>query len=181
MAKRKNRREDEDVLVEEAVVQETRSGDFIEDNQQYIIYALMAVALLVAAYFIYKYMFQAPKQQEAVEQMYKAQEQFDRDSFALALTNPGAGYPGFIDIISDYSGTKAANTASYYAGISYLNLGQYEAAIEYLKDFSASGEVLPITKNGAIGDAYAETGNLCLLYTSPSPRDATLSRMPSSA
>ena len=24
-------------------------------------------------------------------------------------------------------------------------------------------------------------GNLCLLYTSPSPRDATLSRMPSSA
>ena len=28
---------------------------------------------------------------------------------------------------------------------------------------------------------YAETGNICLLYTSPSPRDATLSRMPSSA
>ena len=26
-----------------------------------------------------------------------------------------------------------------------------------------------------------ETGCLCLLYTSPSPRDATLSRMPSSA
>ena len=25
------------------------------------------------------------------------------------------------------------------------------------------------------------TGNTCLLYTSPSPRDATLSRMPSSA
>ena len=25
------------------------------------------------------------------------------------------------------------------------------------------------------------TSNLCLLYTSPSPRDATLSRMPSSA
>ena len=32
--------------------------------------------------------------------------------------------------------------------------------------------------------AYAETdfeGRYCLLYTSPSPRDATLSRMPSSA
>ena len=27
----------------------------------------------------------------------------------------------------------------------------------------------------------AGTGNVCLLYTSPSPRDATLSRMPSSA
>ena len=28
---------------------------------------------------------------------------------------------------------------------------------------------------------YAEEHNYCLLYTSPSPRDATLSRMPSSA
>jgi len=28
---------------------------------------------------------------------------------------------------------------------------------------------------------YARSDNACLLYTSPSPRDATLSRMPSSA
>ena len=28
---------------------------------------------------------------------------------------------------------------------------------------------------------YADTDRTCLLYTSPSPRDATLSRMPSSA
>ena len=161
MAKRKNTtRGDEDVLVEEAVVQETRSGDFIEDNQQYIIYALLAVGLLVAGYFIYKYMFQAPKQAEAVEQMYKAQEMFERDSFAAALNNPGAGFPGFLGIIDDYSGTKAANAASYYAGVSYLNLGQFEAAIEYLDDFSASGEIFPIMKYGAMGDAYAESGDL---------------------
>ena len=31
------------------------------------------------------------------------------------------------------------------------------------------------------GDAQLTSGNTCLLYTSPSPRDATLSRMPSSA
>ena len=29
--------------------------------------------------------------------------------------------------------------------------------------------------------AYGEKADICLLYTSPSPRDATLSRMPSSA
>ena len=28
---------------------------------------------------------------------------------------------------------------------------------------------------------YVSSGSTCLLYTSPSPRDATLSRMPSSA
>ena len=32
-----------------------------------------------------------------------------------------------------------------------------------------------------LGNIGAEYVNTCLLYTSPSPRDATLSRMPSSA
>ena len=32
-----------------------------------------------------------------------------------------------------------------------------------------------------IGDDFHELSGACLLYTSPSPRDATLSRMPSSA
>ena len=36
----------------------------------------------------------------------------------------------------------------------------------------------PTTVQDALEDAYM---NACLLYTSPSPRDATLSRMPSSA
>ena len=33
----------------------------------------------------------------------------------------------------------------------------------------------------AIMDFYTRYHHICLLYTSPSPRDATLSRMPSSA
>ena len=45
-----------------------------------------------------------------------------------------------------------------------------------------NGQALP----AEIVDAIAEVrmtalANICLLYTSPSPRDATLSRMPSSA
>ena len=32
-----------------------------------------------------------------------------------------------------------------------------------------------------VSDALGDEDNACLLYTSPSPRDATLSRMPSSA
>ena len=47
-----------------------------------------------------------------------------------------------------------------------------------------STTVCAVLKDGkiAIGaDGQATMGNTCLLYTSPSPRDATLSRMPSSA
>ena len=35
--------------------------------------------------------------------------------------------------------------------------------------------------NTDVGSLEVFRGNTCLLYTSPSPRDATLSRMPSSA
>ena len=43
--------------------------------------------------------------------------------------------------------------------------------------------LLSILDTPCLGRKLLETSklNLCLLYTSPSPRDATLSRMPSSA
>ena len=45
-----------------------------------------------------------------------------------------------------------------------------------------SGEKIPVFPlQGLIDDTIAPSALDCLLYTSPSPRDATLSRMPSSA
>lgn len=151
--------EDDDTLVDIVEVKE-QAQDFFERNQTTVIGGLALVLLLVGGYLAYKYAYQAPREAAGMEAMYKAEYQFKQDSFALALTNPGEGMEGFLDIIDNYSGTKASNLASYYAGISYLNLGQYDAAIDYLNDYSASDDITPITKNGAMGDAYAETGDL---------------------
>jgi tetratricopeptide (TPR) repeat protein len=158
MAKRKSTKADE-TLVDIVEVRE-QAESFLEKYQKYILGGLAAVLLLVGGWFIYKFLFQQPRQKEAIEQMVKAEEQFEQDSFKLALTDPGSGFPGFLDIIDKYSGTKAANTAKYYAGICYLHLGQYDAAIEYLKEFRSGSEILPIVKQGALGDAYAEKGDL---------------------
>lgn len=151
---KKNQQADE-VLVDIVEVKE-KAQDFYAKNEKLIVRAGSALVILVAAIVALKFLYLDPRQKEAAEQMSQAQIQFERDSFAVALTNPGGGYSGFIDIADKYSGTKAGNLAKYYAGICYLNLGKYEAAISYLKDFNAKGEVLPITSNGAIGDAYAE-------------------------
>lgn len=151
--------EDDETLVDIVEVKE-QAQDFFEKNQYLILGIVTGLILLLGGYLGYKYAYQAPRETAGLEAMYKAENQFKRDSFALALENPGAGFEGFLDIIDNYSGTKAANLAKYYAGVSYLNLGKYEVAIEYLKEYSASDDVTPISKNGAIGDAYAELNDL---------------------
>lgn len=156
MARRlKNRKKDEETLVDIVEVRDS-AGDFFEENQKLIIGIAVAAIVIIGGWMGYKNLYQKPKQAEAVEQMYKAQEQFERDSFALALTNPGGGYSGFLDIIDNYKGTPAANMALYYAGISYLNLGKFDAAIDYLKDYNPGGQVTPVMKYGAMADAYSE-------------------------
>lgn len=155
MARRKNKKKEEETLVDLVEAKESLQ-DYFERNQMLVLGAIAAIIIIIGGIFAYMNLYQAPRNKNAMEQMYQAQFQFEQDSFAKALENPGGGYDGFLDIIDNYNGTKAANTAKYYAGVSYLRLGRIEAAISYLKDFSADGDVLPISKNGALGDAYSE-------------------------
>ena len=136
--------------------QKNSAGNFFEQNQKAIVGGITAIVILIIGYMAYTYLYQKPREREAVNAIYMAEMQFERDSFENALLSPGAGNMGLLDIIDEYRGTKTANLAVYYAGISYLKLGKYEAAISYLKDFKAKGKLTPITKNGALGDAYSE-------------------------
>ena len=79
---------------------------------------------------------------------------------------------------------KAAFPIALFAGMLFnapLKAAEYTQQMQ----LSANGEILSlllrpslVTANLSVVDNY---GSACLLYTSPSPRDATLSRMPSSA
>ena len=131
-------------------------AEIFEEKKDLITYGLIGLFVIVGGYLLYRQMIQAPKAAAAIEEIAKAQLQFEQDSFALALTTPGDGFPGFLDIADKYSGTATGNLALYYAGISYLNLGQFDAAIDYLKDFSPSGDITPSMRAGALGDAYSE-------------------------
>jgi tetratricopeptide (TPR) repeat protein len=160
MAKRKkNRKQDDETLVD-LVEARDNAQDFMEKYQNLIFGAVAGVVLLVGGYFAYQTFVIAPKDKEAVAQIWKAEQRFQIDSFSQALTNPEGGYPGLNDFVEEYKGSSTTNAANYYAGISYLQLGQFEAAISYLKDVKADGTVLAIMKNGALGDAYAELGEM---------------------
>ncbi len=155
MAKNKKNKKEDKVLFD--VVDATqKTEDYLENEGRPLLIGLGIVALLAIGYFSYKYLFVIPKEKEASAEIVNAQFKFKQDSFAAALTNPGAGNLGFLDIIDKYGGTKTGNLANYYAGVSYLQLGKFDAALEYLKDFKAKGDILPIMKNGMMGDAYSE-------------------------
>jgi tetratricopeptide (TPR) repeat protein len=154
MAKKKIKQEDNLQELESAL---TKTEQFIEDNQKTITYVVGAVILVVGAYLAFHKFYLQPKEEEALSQMFMAENYFEKDSFNLAINGDG-NYLGFLDIIDDYGMTKSANRANYYTGISYLHMGQYEDAIDYLKKFKTDDLLLAPVKVGAIGDAMLELG-----------------------
>lgn len=161
MAKRKKNTEYEEEF-EEVIAESNEGGlqSMLSKNQMILLGIVAAVVVLAGVYLAYKLLYMAPKEKTAMEQMFKAEFQFQQDSFALALEAPGGGYDGFLDVIDNYKGTKAANLSKYYAGICYLNLGRYEDAIIFLESHHAKGNITSVTKFGALGDAYSEVGDL---------------------
>jgi len=150
--------EGDDTLVDIVEVRD-QGLDFFERNRKPIIGAVIALIVIVAGALLYQTFIKGPAERNAAEQMQQAQYQFEQDSFSLALTRPGQGYPGFLDIAEEYSGTKAGNLANYYIAVSYLNLGKYEAALDYLNSFDADGNLLPAMKAGVRGDLEGELNN----------------------
>ena len=154
MAKKKNEQEDSFDSIDQSL---SKTEQFIEKNQKLLSTIFIVIFLVIGGYLGFKKYYLKPLEEEAISQMFAAEQYFEKDSFNLAINGDG-NMPGFLEIIDDYGMTKAANLANYYTGISYLHLGQYDEAISYLQDFSADDRVISIISTGAIGDAYMGMG-----------------------
>jgi tetratricopeptide (TPR) repeat protein len=130
---------------------------FVEQNRKNLIYGVIAIIIVVSAFFAYRNWYKAPLEEEAQAQLFQAQQVFETDSLQLALDGDGS-FLGFVEVADRYSNTAAGNTACFYAGISYLHLGQYDDALTYLKKYSGGGLFGKALALGNIGDAYSELG-----------------------
>ncbi len=135
----------------------SKTEQFLEKYQKQLTIAAIAVLIIVGLVYAYKKFYILPQQQEALEQIFPAQQYFEKDSFNLALNGDG-DYPGFIQIIDNYGSTNVAEGALLYAGISFYKIGDYDNAIDYLKRFSTKDKMLAATAYANIGDAYTEKG-----------------------
>ena len=150
----KTNKEQQDAGFEGIELALTKTEKYIEDNQKTLIYILSAVVLVVLIVIGLKRFYFTPREENATKEMFMAEKFFDKDSFDLALNGYGT-YPGFLQIIDDYSMTKSSNLAKYYAGVCYLNLGDYASAISYLNKFKTNDILIGASKFSSLGDAYS--------------------------
>ncbi|WP_025741455.1 tetratricopeptide repeat protein [Aquimarina pacifica] len=147
----------------------SKTEEWVAANQKYILGGVAVIAVVILGYLAFQKFIQAPKEQEAANEMFRAQQYFEnavngnsavRDSLYTLALNGGDGKYGFLEIIENYGGTKAANLANYYAGFSYLNTNKYQQAIDYLDDFKSDDEMLGPLALGGIGDAFSQLGQV---------------------
>ena len=146
----------------------SKTEDWIARNQKYILSIIGAVAFVAVAYLLYQKFIAGPKEADAAEQMFTAQQNFQKaidgdvkaDSLFNIALNGSEGKFGFVSIADEYSGTDAGNLANYYAGIAYLNTGKYGEAIEFLEKFKSDDMILNVQAHGATGDAYVQQNKL---------------------
>jgi tetratricopeptide (TPR) repeat protein len=144
-----------------------KTEEWVVKYQNFILGLIGVVAIGVLGYLGYKNFVVEPRAQEAVSELNQAQYFFElavnsieSDSLYRRALNGGEGKYGFLDIIENYKGTPAAKLATYSAGMAYLNLKEYENAITYLDQFKADDILLSALAKGAIGDAFAQLGQI---------------------
>ena len=147
--------------VEEIV---SKSEQFIENNSKKIIYGIIAVALVVGAVLGIKHGYLVPQEKKAAAAMFKGEQYFARDSFALALNGNGADYEGFEAIIDQYGSTDAGNLAKAYAGICYYKMGDTQKALDLLKSFSGKDQMVSPAVTGLIGDCHVNNEVISPIY-----------------
>jgi len=148
----------------------SRTEEWVVKNQKYIFGIVGAIALVTIGYLLLGKFISEPKENEAADEMFMAQQNFQKAIDGEALTNQDSlftlglngseGKFGFVKIAEEYSGTDAGNLANYYAGVSYLNLRKNTEAITYLDKFKSDDMILSALAKGAIGDAFAQKNQL---------------------
>jgi len=134
-----------------------RAQDFWTKYQKQITIVLAVVVLGVGGWWGYRNFVVKPKQEKAVDAMFKAEDYYRKDSLQKALNGDGINW-GFLRVIKEYGSTESGNLAHLYAGDCYLRTGDFNNAVKHLKEYSSSAKQLQARAYKLLGDAYSELG-----------------------
>lgn len=137
---------------------------YYEKNKKLVTYVGGGLALLIGAFCFFKLYYLPEQEKEAVNEIFWAENFFEKDSFNLALKGGAMvmsadgqkQMKGFEQIAEEYNMTQTGSLANYYAGICLLRTNKFEQAIEFLGKYSGDDDVIAPIAVGAIGDCNME-------------------------
>lgn len=135
-----------------------RTEDYIEKNKKKLITIVAVLVVVGLGIWAYFGLYANPRQQQAAEEMFAAEQWFGQGEYEKAL-NGDAQFIGFLQVIDQFGGTKSANLAKYYAGACEIHLGKYDEAIDHLKSYKGRDVFTGAEAAMLVGDAYAEQEN----------------------
>jgi tetratricopeptide (TPR) repeat protein len=156
MAKKKDQKEETIVDVQEVY---TKTEMFVDKYRKPLTSAILVIVILIIGYFAYDKLYIEPREEQAAEEMWKAEQYFMMDSLELAMYGDNT-YPGFQDISEQYSGTVQGDLANYYMGIILREQGDYQSALEYFQKADINDDVISVINTGNIGDMHVELGQI---------------------
>ena len=160
MATKQNQEITHDEVVTEAV---SKTEQFFEKNQKLIVWAIVAVFVIIGGYFANKYLIAQPRAEKASAEMFAAVQQFNAEQWQVALDGDGNN-AGFVEVVETYATTPQGSLAAHYAGVSYLKLGDAENALKFLRKYrpatGAPAEIINAQNAGLQGDIHANNGDL---------------------
>ena len=137
-----------------------KSEEFFAKYKNQIMYGVMGLVVVVGLGFAYQKLYKEPKMEEAMGQMFLAEQAFRNDMFEIALHGDG-NILGFEQILDEY-GTLAGKAIHFYIGVCHLQLGEYQATIDALKKYSGKDFIIQARAFCCVGDAYANLSNLAM-------------------
>lgn len=121
-----------------------RVQQFYHRYKTYIYGGLAVLVLLVAGSVVYYYNHQAQEKQ-AQQLLGFAEKHFRNGEYNKALTGKGSEFTiGLVNIMRQYSGTKAANLSHYYASVCEFKLGNTKEALKYIQDYAPPNGILGV-------------------------------------
>jgi len=137
----------------------TRTERMLERNRVWLLAGAGILVVIVVAFLLYRSYVVMPNRQEAQEQIYFAEQQFQKDSIDIALNGDG-NHLGFLQVIDKYGSTPVGNLARYYAGLVYRDKGDWDNALKMLSSYERTDKMVAPIADGAMGDYCVEKGDL---------------------
>jgi tetratricopeptide (TPR) repeat protein len=131
---------------------------FYEENKKNAGIVVGVVALLVVGSLIYTKN-RAENNEKANAEFGKVYSFYDNGQYQIAIDGvTERGIVGLKSIVENYGGTDAGNLARFYLASAYYQSGRYDEALKQFEDFSASEQMMTVSRLTGIACSYEAKG-----------------------